>query len=281
MTDAATEITAEKSATADVAGDAAVEESAGGQAAAERPEWLPELMWDAKGGRIRSDAEKYVDAPGKAVRVEAVVKRAMDAERELTRLKDQTRPPKEYTIKVPEGSAAPEWTDPKNPIVEAVLGAAKEGAYTEKQLDVMVSRFLGAFDQAHDYEMGRLREKAGMDQTVLDKRLEELTGRIRAIAAGDAETEATLRLWASTARGVELLEDAIGGKLGAAAKPYVSAPGAGGGSSAGKVTDADIRAKKMTAEYQRGDPAAVAEVKKMLRDLYGEQQVDVSGAGPR
>ena len=163
----------------------------------------------------------------------------------------------------------------------AVLGAAKEGAYTQKQLDVMVSGFLGAFDQAHDYEMGRLREKAGGDKAVLDRRLEELSGRIRTIAGGDAETEATLRLWASTARGVELLEDAIAGKLGASAKAYVPAPGAGGGTAAGKVTDADIRAKKMTPEYQRGDAVAVAEVKKMLRDLYGDQQVDVSGASPR
>lgn len=264
-----------KSAAADSTAEAA--SAAKSDIATARPDWLPAALWDEKAGKVAAAAEKYVDLDAGKVKVDALAKRAVDAERELNRIKDQMRPAKDYVIKVPDKAAVPELADPNHPIHQSFLASVRDGKLTEGQADLVLDNFFTAFDRTVEYEMERLAKSSGVSRDALKPRLELLGGRIAAIAKGDPETTATLHLWAASARGVEMLEAALDGTLARKAGSYVAAPGAGTGEGAGAgPTESDLYALKASKEYQAGDPKARAKAKEMLQALYGGRSIETA-----
>lgn len=233
----------------------------------ERPEWVPEELWDGEKNAVRPDAAAFVDMKGGKLRIKELIKSRNDLKSGYDKLSAERKPPKEYKIVIPEGTNAPTWFDPEHPIAKGVLETAKDRKWSQDDLDSVVATYLAAAEASLPYEKEKLAKLGGMDAAATDARLAKLSEQIRIAAGDDRETHDTMRAWASTARGVMLLEDALSGKLAARVRGPSKVPTDGGSTADREPTMADLVALKKSKPYLDRDQATLEKADRMAEKI--------------
>jgi hypothetical protein len=222
----------------------------GGAKVAEKPEGLPDHLWDAETGQLKTDE---------------VVKELSQGGQKQGESK-APEDPSQYELKVPESVELPEgleWQfDENQPEVQIGRQMAQQMGLDQKGFEEQLLKpFIEAKVQEHNAETERQAaelQKLGENVT---ERIDSLSNRIDQSPYSDDEKQA-LKSIASTAAGVTALEKLM--RTGPQAPTRENAEGA----AASKLTRNDLERKMASQEYRRGDPAVVKEVQEGFRKLY-------------
>lgn len=239
----------------------------------ERPEGIPEKLWDAEKKAIPVDRLLKAHAEAES----ALGKRA--AEIKELKAKVMTAPDA-YQVTIPPDSVlAGQGVTPDHLLVKVISDKLKEANAPQSVFDAVVGGYAEFFEKAQAAQMARLPEaadpvnggeKVAQRLAAIDQRMQAA---VQSVAKGDAGRAqallSTFRTLMLTAEGVELAEAALAGRLAQAAAPYAASP-LGGVSAAGSSPPSLDAARALMAsrEYQDGDPQTVAKVTAMFAEMY-------------
>jgi hypothetical protein len=222
----------------------------GGAKVAEKPEGLPDHLWDAENGQLKTDE---------------VVKELSQGGQKQGESK-APEDPSEYELKVPEGVEMPEGVefkfDENDPAAKIGRDVAHRMGLDQKGFEEQLLKpFMQARVEEHNAETERQAKELEKLGENVGERIDSLSNRIDQSPYSDEEKQA-LKSIASTAAGVTALEKLM--RTGPQAPTRENAEGA----AASKLTRNDLERKMASQEYRRGDPAVVKEVQEGFRKLY-------------
>jgi hypothetical protein len=238
-----------------------------------KPDGLPDVFWNAEKGRPIAGAKRFLGDDG-ALRVDALAKSYLEAEKKLG---ERPSPPDDYQIMLPDASGTPQPVPADDPLFADVKTWAKKHGLSAEGFSELVTVWTGDWVQrTREQTRQKLLADAGGDAARLDARINALTQRAKAFAAGDEDAFAVLAEAASSAKGVEVVERLLAGVNG-----YTAVAGATSAAQAQPpATKEALRARIAQKDYQRGDPAARAEVERMSQALAAAEQPSPAPLNP-
>lgn len=217
---------------------------------AEKPEGLPDHLWDAENGQLKTDE---------------VVKELTEGGQKQGE-NNAPEDPSEYELKVPEGVEMPDGLefqfDENDPAVATGRQVAQQMGLDQSGFEEQLLKpYVEARVQEHNAETERQAEELRKLGDSPDERIDGLKNRIDQSPYSDEEKQA-LRSVANSAAGVTALEKLF--RTG----PQAPTRGETEGAAANQLTRNDLERKMASEEYRRGDPAVVKEVQEGFQKLY-------------